>query len=329
MATIKDIAEKAGVSISTVSRVLNYDETLSVPDTLRKKIFEIAEDLNYKKEKTKRTKASMLKVCILRGYSDLIEIEDTYYLSLRVLIEKKLREKNIEYIIKDKKDIDFSLKSFDGILALGIFSNNEINLLKSIHNNIVFIDMSLDEYDFDSVVVDMKKSVKDVFSYLTSLNHKNIGFIGGKDILENEECVDLREKFFIDFSKKYNIYNENFIKTGDFTPSSGYKLTKEILLEKQHPTALFVANDSMAIGTYRAISEAGLSIPKDISIVGFNDIPTSQYLFPPLTTVRIYINLTADTAIELLIERIKSNRKISKKIVLPTELIIRDSCRKI
>ncbi|SKA82958.1 transcriptional regulator, LacI family [Caloramator quimbayensis] len=329
MATIKDIAEKAGVSLSTVSRVLNYDETLSVPDSLRKKIFEIAEELNYKKEKIKRTKSSMLKVCILRGYSDIIELEDTYYLSLRVLIEKKLREKNIEYIIQDKKNIDFSLKSFDGIFALGIFSDKEVNLLKSIHSNIVFIDMSLDDYDFDSVVVDMKKSVKDVFNYFLSLNHSKIGFIGGKDILDDEECIDWREKFFIDFSKKYGIYNENFIRIGNFTPSSGYTLTKEILSKNIHPTALFIANDSMAIGAYRAISESGLSIPNDISIVGFNDIPTSQYLFPPLTTVRIFTNLLVDTAIELLIERIKNNRKISKKIIIPTELIIRDSCKKI
>lgn len=330
MATIKDIAEKVGVSITTVSRVLNYDETLSVSDTIRKKIFEAAEELNYKKV-TKNKQKKLLKFCIIKGYSDKIELEDPYYLSIRILLEKKLKEKNIEYIILNKPEINESIKIFDGIMCIGIFCKEEIAYIKNLNENAIFIDSNIDDYSFDSVAIDMKKAVDDVIQYILSLNHTKIGFIGGRDNISDktdESIIDFRELYFINFTKKFGLYNENFIRIGDFTPHSGYELMKDII-KNGVPTAIFIANDSMAIGAYRAISEAGLSIPDDISIVGFNDIPTSQFLFPPLTTVKVPTELLVDTSIELLLDKIKNQRKINKRIIIPTELIIRESCKKI
>lgn len=330
MATIKDIADKVGVSITTVSRVLNYDETLSVSDAIRKKIFETAEELNYKKNKKNKQK-KILKFCIIKGYSDKIELEDPYYLSIRILLEKKLKEKNIEYIILNKSEINESIKIFDGIMCIGIFYKNEIKNIKNLNENTIFVDSNVDDYLFDSVAIDMKKAVDDVIKYILSLNHTKIGFIGGRDNIidkQTESIIDFRELYFINFTKKLNIYNDNFVRIGDFTPHSGYELMKDII-KKDIPTAIFVANDSMAIGAYRAISEAGLTIPDDISIVGFNDIPTSQFLFPPLTTVKVPTELLVDTSIELLLDKIKTQRIINKKIIIPTELIIRESCKKI
>ena len=100
----------------------------------------------------------------------------------------------------------------------------------------------------------------------------------------------------------------------------------EILDSSEYPSAFFLANDSIAIGAYKAVEEHKLSIPEDISIVGFNDISITQYMSPPLTTVKIYTDFMGETTVSLLMERIRDGRKLSKKVILPTELVIRKSC---
>lgn len=332
MATIKEIAEKAGVSIATVSRVLNYDDTLNVSDTTRKRVFEIAQELEYVTTKERKSKKAAYEVCIVKGYSEKEELEDTYYLSIRLSIEKYLKENNIDYIIISKdKLIDERLKSADCILAVGIFSIKDVEVLKNINSNMIFVDSDPEDEEFDCVVINMRKVVKKVLDYLISLGHKEIGYIGGSDNSNEtaQEHMDYREIWFREYMKKMKFLNESFIRIGSFSPASGYELMKDILSTDKYPTAFFIANDSMAIGAYRAVMEKGLSIPEDISIIGCNDISTAQFIAPPLTTIKIYIDLMGETAIELMLERLKSERKVSKKVVLPTKLIIRDSCKNI
>lgn len=332
MATIKDIAEKAGVSMATVSRVLNYDESLNVTDATRKKIFEIAQELEYVTTKERKSKKVIYQVCIIKGYSEKEEIEDTYYLSTRLSIEKSLKEGNIDYIVISKDNLlDERLKAIDGIIALGIFSAEEIQSLKNINSNIVFVDSDPDDEDFDCVVIRMNKVVEKALDYLVSLGYKEIGYIGGVDYFnENRlKLSDYRENWYRHYMNDINSLNEKYIKIGSFTPASGYKLMKEILDTGEYPRAFFIANDSIAIGAYRAVMEKGLTIPDDISIIGCNDISTAQFIVPPLTTIKIYTEFMGETAVDLIIERIKFERKISKKVIVPTKLIIRGSCKKI
>lgn len=332
MATIKDIAEKAGVSMATVSRVLNYDESLNVTDATRKKIFEIAQELEYVTTKERKSKKVIYQVCIIKGYSEKEEIEDTYYLSTRLSIEKSLKEGNIDYIVISKDNLlDERLKAIDGIIALGIFSAEEIQSLKNINSNIVFVDSDPDDEDFDCVVIRMNKVVEKALDYLVSLGYKEIGYIGGVDYFnENRlKLSDYRENWYRHYMNDINSLNEKYIKIGSFTPASGYKLMKEILDTGEYPRAFFIANDSIAIGAYRAVMEKGLTIPDDISIIGCNDISTAQFIVPPLTTIKIYTEFMGKTAVDLIIERIKFERKISKKVIVPTKLIIRGSCKKI
>ncbi len=331
MATIRDIAERAGVSLSTVSRVLNYDETLNVADGTRKKIFEIAQELEYVTAKHRKNKKKQLKIGIIKGYSDVVEMEDTYYLFISHSIEQLLEEENIEFINISKEESADRVKELDGIIAIGGFTDIEMNNLRSWQRNMVFVDYSPEEEDFDCVVVDIKKAVKKALNYLVSLGHKSIGFIGGRDVTEiiKEEDKDSRERYYYEYMKSNSMLNEDFVRIGSFTPASGYNLMKEILNTGKYPTAFFIANDSMAIGAYKAITERGLKIPDDISIIGFNDISTAQYIVPPLTTVKIYTDFMSETAVELILDRIKNEDKICKRVVLPTKLVIRDSCRNI
>ena len=116
---------------------------------------------------------------------------------------------------------------------------------------------------------------------------------------------------------------------GDFTLEDGYNLMKNMVSLKNIPSAVFVASDPMAIGAYKAITEKGLKIPEDISIIGFDDIMTAKFLTPALTTVKVYTDFMGETALNTLIDRIVNNRELSKKTVLPVKLIIRESCKKI
>ncbi|ELC8441204.1 LacI family DNA-binding transcriptional regulator [Clostridium perfringens] len=337
MATIKDIAKGAGVSIATVSRVLNLDETLNVSEETRKKVMEIAEKLNYLTVKERKNKIKNYTIGIVYWYTEIQELNDPYFLSIRMAVEKKCSEEKIKFKPIDfQKIINEGIKEYtdlDGILAIGVFEKKEIELMEKLSKNIVFVDSSPEEWKYDSVVVDFKYGVKRALDYLTSLGHKKIGYLGGESIPHNSNeslrKVNYREKTFKEYMEGINGYNEEWVLKGRFLPEDGYELMKKVLKEKNLPTAFFIASDPMAIGAYKAISEAGLKIPENISIVGFDDICTAKFLTPSLTTIKVYTEYMGNIAVETLLERIRTGRQMSKKIVLPVKLIVRDSCRKL
>ncbi|EOD00904.1 LacI family DNA-binding transcriptional regulator [Caldisalinibacter kiritimatiensis] len=334
MATIKDIAEKAGVSPATVSRVLNYDKSLSVSDETRKKVFEIAEELDYKtvrERKKEREVGKRIKVGLINWYSEKEELGDPYYLSIRLGAEKECYNKNVDIVKIFKQDDRYGINQFDdldGIIAIGKFSEDDIDTFLSYSKNIVFVDSSPNEKKFDSVVIDFKKAVLEVLKYLIKLGHNQIGYIGGREYVGNNKRLveDEREETYISFMKEKGLFNPNNIYIGRFTAEDGYKLMKEALQKEEVPTAFFIANDTMATGAIRALYEANLKVPDDISIIGFNDNATSKFLVPPLSTVKVYTEFMGATAVNLLLERINDNREISKKVIIPSELIIRESC---
>lgn len=337
MVTIKDIASEANVSISTVSRILNFDESLNVSEDTRKRVLSIAEELNYVRVKERKNKAKKYNIGIVCSYSETKELNDPYFLSIRTTIEKKCINENIEfnslYISKILNESNNNYKNIDGIIAIGIFQEEEIKSLKEISENIVFIDSSPEEWEFDSVVVDLKYGTMKALEYLYELNHVNIGYIGAKVVPHNSkgdsnELINYREASYRNFMLKINNLNEEWIFKGNFTPEDGYKLMKKALKLKEIPSAFFIASDPMAIGAYKAIAEEGYKIPEDISIIGFDDIITAQYLTPSLTTIKVFTDFMGEVAFDLLLEKIKEERRLSKKIVLPVKLIVRDSCTK-
>lgn len=332
MTTIKDIASKANVSISAVSRILNLDATLNVSEETRIRVLKIADELNYVKVKDRKNKNKVFKIGIVTSFNETKEINDPYFLSIRMAIEKNCLNNGIEffslYINNLKQNI-----SLDGILAIGIYENSEIKLLSKISKNIVFIDSSPEEWEFDSIVVDLKYGATKALDYLYELGHREIGYIGAKVIPHNndegQELLNYRELTYINFMASKGLSHKEVIYKGNFTSEDGYKLMKEALSKDYIPTAFFIASDPMAIGAYRAINEKGLTIPNDISIIGFDDIATSQFLNPSLTTVKIYTEYIGETAVDTLLERLIGKRNLSKKIVLPVNLIVRESCVKL
>ncbi len=335
MATIRDIAEQAGVSISTVSRVLNHDDTLSVADETKKRVFEVAQSLNYKTLRERNSLQSppkeKMRIGLIHWYSEVQELGDPYYMAIRLGIEQECFQRQLELVKLFKQGSDFQpewLEGLDGIIALGKFGEEEIDIIHEGTDNIVFVDYSPKRQEHDSVVSDFRTSTLEVLEFLLEAGHSRIGYIGGVEYLDGKEKIkDEREQTFFEFMSMRNLYNPTYLHTGRFTAEDGYSLMKEALAHMDRPTAYIVGSDSMAVGCLRALHENGVQVPEEISIVSFNDIPTSAFLHPPLTTVKVHTEFMGETAVELLLERMNTKRAISKKVVIPTKLMVRDSVK--
>lgn len=327
MATIKDIAQKAGVSLATVSRVLNYDTTLSVSDETKKRIFEVAEELSYRKKAIRKQLSG--KIALLQWHTEKEELEDLYYMSIRLGVENRCRHHDI-HLTKYFQDNYEDLKEAEiqGLIAIGKFSSRQVKELVSITKNIVFVDTSPDEERFDSIVIDFEKATKKVIDHFLEKGHERIGYIGGKEVFKDKTSMieDQREMTFKRDLAGKGLLNEAFIYHGTFSVEDGYSLMKRAIHEHGDnlPTAFFAGNDSIAVGALRALLEEGIAVPDRVNIIGVNDISISKYVFPSLSTVKVYTELMGETAVDTLLERMEG-RKIAKKIFIATKLVLRNS----
>lgn len=330
MATIKDIAEKAGVSSATVSRVLNYDASLSVADATKKRVFEAAEELEYRKRPTQRYTGQ--KFAIVHWYTEKEELSDLYYLSIRLGIEQRCKQIGMDpEVYFFNKISDIRSTEIEGIIAVGKFSNQQVQELTTINPIVVFVDCSPDEDKYDAVIIDFEKATKTIIDYFLLTDHQQIGFIGGRELLkgETEPLEDLREKTFYTYMNEKGLYDERYVYVGSFSVEDGYNLMKQAIgeLGEDLPTAFFTSSDSIAIGSLRALHEAGISIPDRVSIIGINDMSVSKYMYPTLSTIKVYTEIMGETAVDTLLERLEG-RKITKKIFISTKLVIRNSVKK-
>ncbi len=327
--TLRDVAQAAGVSPAAVSRVLNNDETLKVSAETRKNILVAADSLGYTKKKY-TSKKSRYKAGLIRIYNKAVELEDVYYITLRRNIENRLSEENIRYAVYDldkyMKDSIEALRECDCLITIGGTSNTEIAKLYAINNRIVCADSAFNFSGIDHIRYDEKKAVDKIFSYILQLNHTKIGLLSAEVRNTSDGIADFRHTYFLEKLRATNLYNKNYITIGSMNTESGYRMMKHLLALPEPPTIVFCANDAVAAGAYKAISNKKMSIPEDISVIGFNDLKTSKYMIPSLTTLRINLDDMADCAVTLLKERIYNHRNYSKHIMLETKLIIRKSC---
>lgn len=326
MATIKDIAERAGVSLATVSRVLNYDETLNVQDETRKRIFEAAEALEYTmKEKKKRKRR--LRFGMIFTYSMEEELTDTYYMSVRIAMERAIQEQGYRSRILTTFETPDSVQDIDGILCLGTFSHTMLQYLESLDKPMVLVDSSPNPLQHDSIIHDMEGVTRAIIDHLRNLGHERIALIGGGEYdADGQPIEDPRTRTYIDYLTTLGLYNTEYCRyAGSYNPKIGYQHLKELFSLQEPPTAAIVANDTMAVGCYNAANELGLRIPEDLSIVGYNDIPSAKYMVPPLSTVHLHTDFMGEYAVTLLTERLLNNRSIHMRVVIPGEFILRDS----
>lgn len=328
MITIKEIAQQAGFSPSTVSRLLSNDPSLSVSPETKQKILNTALSLGYER---KYIKTIIEKIALLFWITEIEELEDIYFKDMRLKIEKYANENNMELVtIKKESGISKIPKDINGFIAIGSFSEKEISKLLKITKNGVFIDSNPAPDYYDSVQPNTPLITKKAIDYFIENGHSNIGFIGGTFHNPNTDLEekDIREISFRYYMQKLGYLNEdNIFIEPNFSVDSGYKSAKKAIenLKDKLPTAFFVASDPIAIGVLQALNEYNIPVPSRVSVISINNIDVSKYVSPPLSTFNIDINELCKTAINLLSERIIEDRKLQKTIYLNCELVVRKS----
>lgn len=329
MATIRDIAEQAGVSPAAVSRILNDDPTLSTTAETRQKVLDVALALNYKK-KHSNSKASFV-LGIVQWFSAEDELRDSYYLMARKGIEDFCVRHSIGIVRVFRTDEDYreSLSRVNGIICIGKFSKKRIDEFIAICNNIAFLDMPVDEYNVTTLTMDFKFAVRKALDYLTELGHERIAYIGGREYIgDNELVADERRDTYTKYMREHNRFRKEYMLEGSFSTASGYEMMQELLKRKELPTAVFAASDTIAFGAMKAIKEAGLKIPGDISVIGFNDEEMSAFSSPSLTTIHAPAYDMGQHGANLVYAASNLSIQTPLKVKIPCQLVVRDSCDK-
>lgn len=334
-ATIKEVAERARVSQMTVSRVLN--DQSSVKDTTRKRVQEAMRALNYRPNIMARNlagRSGLFVGLIYRNpsYGYLSEfllgaLDTCRKLGHYLIVEEPLVDDNmvdLEQIEKRFRDT-----SIQALIVVPPLSDDPklIDTLESTGISFVCISPKLDAYTGPSVRMDDRAAARDMTKYLVDLGHSKIALIKGPP---DHRSSELRLAGYADALEAAGLsVQENLIVSGDFTYISGMESAKLLMAQDAAPTAIFAANDDMAAGAIAAAHQAGLRVPEDISIVGFDDTANASAMWPPLTTVRQPIRDMAKSAIEMLAKNGAQNAAIAashaQRVTLDYELIIRDS----
>jgi LacI family transcriptional regulator len=337
MVTLKEIARAVGVSTATVSRVLNFDMTLSVAPEKRQTIIETAEALNYATPRARnraRRGKDVHKIALAHFLRPEHELIDPYYVSLRLGIESRCQALKIEtvkvYHTESMPEATL-LEDASGVIAIGGHKADEIAWLKHYSRHLVFADFLPPGDDLDGVASDLPLAVHKLLDALMLAGYRRIGFAGWIDEPNTDAFHETRCRAYIQWMQERDAFDPALCATerspGRNTEQTGYSVANRLMSGPNPPDAIVAGNDNVAVGVFRALHERGLAIPGDVAVASFNDISVAQFLSPPLTTVRLPSEEIGATAVDLLLERL-AGRELAKRITLATRIVWRGSARR-
>lgn len=335
--TIEDVAKEAGVSITTVSRVINNN--YPVKDETRKRVEEAIAKLNFH--------PNILARGLINQKTDTVGIivpsnTNQFFPIVVKGIDSVLRKKGYTIYLCDSDNSEDEeiryVKSLlsrvvDGIIVIDPQTSNMKNgFYERISKEVplVCINGYNDGIDCNFILNNEETGAVEAMEYLISLGHRKIAFVRG----EKSYSYDLKERVYNEvldkhgygeYKKIINVGYGNKYNTVDATMEA----IQQVLNNYNPPTAFFACNDIMALGVLNACKRSGLNIPEDISVVGFDNIIASNLTEPKITTVDQNMYALGESAAQMLLKHINKNTNKSERIVLNTKLIIRDSCKKI
>ena len=336
--TIEDVAKASGVSRGTVSRAFN--QRSDIKKETRKKILEIARDLNYLPNSSARGLAKGCSECIGIIVPDLL---NPFFAEMVTSIERCARKHNLSatlaltngnMTLQEEIMIRMASGQVDGIIITPCESNESIKLLNWINNRIPVVALkNIDGLECDTVVCNDSLATKLVMEHLLKLGHTRIAFLCPDAPLYS---VEQRLGAYKNTLKSLGIkYNKHFICTTKESSkeSCDFKKVVKTLLKmspEERPTAIFAYDDIIALNLILALQNVGISVPEDISVAGFDNISMSELASVPLTTVAVDTARLGEAAIEILQNKLKhNNKKEVSNITLFSELFVRKSTSKL
>ncbi len=325
-ANIYDVAKKAGVSVVTVSRVINNAST--VRQSSRDKVMKAIKELNYQPSSAAQSLA--------RGKTNVIgllipNLTDPFIMEVVDSVDRELEKKGyfLALSVIGKSD-DSTIRSnflfqhdrVDGILILTpIFEDDYVTSLKNKNIPFVIMDNQLFPFTVSSIVVDNFKGGYDITRHLLELGHLKFGCIGGP-----EEFLSAKHRIDGFNTALAEVGIEPYkISRGEFDITTGYEVTTKWIEDNELPTAIICGDDHIAFGAIDALRETGLRVPEDVSVVGYDDHPFASKLHPHLTTVKQPAVEIGVKGVEALFNAMNGKEKQHVVVKLPPELIIRHS----
>jgi LacI family repressor for deo operon, udp, cdd, tsx, nupC, and nupG len=325
MSNIRDIAKLAGVSVATVSRALSNPEKVSSKNIL--KVEEAIAKAGYRPNMLAKSFRSARSYAIVVLVPD---ISNSLYATFIRALEDRAHQSGYAVLLGDTRGKPEREKEYiqrvesrlaDGVIQLRPYSKKEKNIFPS---DIPVVNACGCTFTTGpSVRIDNRVAAKTIVDYLISLGHKRIGVISG--LKDNPHAIDRLDGYKNSLSEAGIKFDENLIAEGDYTMWSGMNAATHFCNMKIPPTAIFSMNDEMAIGALPTLKAHGFRIPEDISITGFDNINSSLYSDPSLTTISQPAEKMGQLAMEMLINIIEGNKLTQTEYVLPTEFIIRKS----
>lgn len=333
--TIKDIAKKANVSITTVSRVLN-NKTEGIGEETRKRILDIIEEMDYRPNTiarsmiTKQTNTIGLIIPDIRNpfFPELVRgVEDVAnqakYSVFLCNTDGSINRETKALRLMEEKNVD-------GIVFTSSHATTGHPLQEFVHKHktpVVLLDRGLDDEKFSGVYTDNEKAGYLATKHLVELSHVKIGCITGPSDIQNSK--DRLKGYVKALEENQLSIDESLIISGDYQMEGGYRAAKT-LLKKQGVTAIFALNDLMAFGVYQAAAELGIRIPDELSVVGFDNLKYNQLLNPKLTTIEQPVYRMGEMATRMLLKQIKEGGDADNRTIhLEPELIVKGSCKKL
>ncbi|RDY23389.1 LacI family DNA-binding transcriptional regulator [Romboutsia maritimum] len=327
--TIKDVAKKAGVSISTVSRVIN--DSKPVTDEVKQKVLDVIKETGYIPNPLARSlvtkKSQLIGVIvpevsdsfvneILNGIEEIAKMYDYDILLANTYSDKEQELKSINLL---------RAKQVEGIVMISwILDEDHINYIQNCGMPATYISKTARDFDIYTVSTSNKEATYDMTNYLIGKGHEKIAFV-----MTSQDDTVLEMERLSGYEKALSENNINLdnslIKHGGTTYEGGYKSMKELLEDGIIPHAAFVTGDEAAIGAINAICDAGYKVPEDISVTGFNDVKIAKMYRPKLTTVYQPLYDMGAVAIRMVIKLINKEPIDGKKIELPYRIIERES----
>lgn len=325
MATLEEIAKLAGVTKGTVSRVLNFDQTLNITEEKRAAVLSAAKELTYTPRKyTKSTK----NVAFVHNFDAPHLHEDPTFIMISKLQETIQEDKKVKlYIVHEDELSNLPIiNNIDGIIIRSL-SSDRIKDIEQYTPNIVSIlhrqKGSKGKY-YPSIQFDEYFTPLEILENFWSNGHREIAYIGAIDDDYKQKGFSFtRKKSYIDFCTEHDV--KPIILESGWDYNNGVSMIQELLQSQTKFTALLCANDKIAIGAIHELSKHGFSVPNDIEVCGFNNLASAEYAFPPLTTVNIHDDTIILEALDCLLTNIGNTNIPTISRIISTDIIYRNT----